>query len=278
MLLKRITVILMTMLTIHFAHSNEFELAELYNNQSFDDALQQQSHLTRDERDHMTWWKPGVPPNGQNIITRYDQSTPKQMEQDIAQVTAYVRKHNVPIHWRADDKKHAALIAHLKSAGFRHLPLMLMLYQGAQKTADQDVVPITKQEVRTWLNVVYTNYGVKNLQLVDALRISMENSIDDMPAGARNELYGIYQDGALVTTGGLLCTSEYAKIKDVTTLEHARNKGLATKMLATLVARAAALQIPRTILEATHSGVKLYEEVGFVRVKPVDRYILDVKR
>lgn len=260
----------------------EKNLIETYNQQLNEHSLRQFPQAEEHVQEHITWWQSHLPIALLNVVTRYNQPNHDLIATDVDAMVAYMRQRNLPLGWIVGNQRNnTTLIERLNKGDFRHLSLILMAYKTRSAKAntsasDNDIKRITLAEVPAWVRVAHANFNMTSPHVTAPVRMAMESAIYNSESATRTEYYANYKDDALVATGALSVTPDYAKITSITTLAHARKQGLGTKMLAVLLQRAQDLQIPYVLLEATEAGLSLYEKTGFVRIANADRYYLNL--
>ncbi len=222
----------------------------------------------------MTFWRSPIKDPALNIVTRYTPDDPTKISSDIDAIASWARTNHTPISWILEENIYKKDIEqHLQKHGFTHVPLMLMVHELQQiPDAVSDTIKcISSEDLPNWLEAFNDAFG----ELSQALKSVMESDLIKPNKEPYSEHYGGYLNNKLVTTGSLFITPNYAELSDIGTRKEARNKGMATIMVVTLLNRAKKLQVPYVILTAEQEAQNIYKKAGFVPVARADRYILE---
>ncbi len=119
-----------------------------------------------------------------------------------------------------------------------------------------------REQLRAFVDVIISVGGHPQLFEMIYQEVPLSWILD----GAPMELYLIEIEGKVVTTGMIFFHADVAGIYYVATHPHYRRRGLASKMMQYLLARAHAKEVRMATLQASEEGKSLYEHLGFKQI------------
>ncbi len=131
---------------------------------------------------------------------------------------------------------------------------------------------LTHSELDVWMSVMCEGFGLKDDSRDATRRRILAIGVDE---DSRLRHYIAYQNGVPAAVSTVFLGTESAGVYFVTTLPWARRRGLGASVTRHSVAELAGSELDRVVLQATHEGEKLYQQLGFTRRCNLTVYFLN---
>ena len=222
-------------------------------------------------------WRSENPDSSTNIVTYclYNhQETALQTVNDIVKQTCAC---NSSLAWWITPQTRPVNMANvLKSYGFScvgNFPAMLCFldeFQAVSAHSDIFVKQLTiLDEAAAWTMILGQSFNW-SAALIHCYKQAIEQAYTRKHANV--ERYAAYYKGELAGTGELYIGDTWAGIRNITTHQVFRNKGIATQLTSSLLERARAQALEYVVLVSAPAAEVIYSRLGFKRIFDIAIY------